>query len=360
MRYNKHIVMTVAGIVLASGSAWAFNEPVAIVDQGSFLAGGTVMHFQDGKDDSRRMDAADQTFAGDHAYAFYQIPDRARKLSLVFLHGGLQSGKTWETTADGRDGFQNIFLEKGYKTYVIDQPRRGRAGRSTVPATLTPGPSDQYFFAQFRFGRNGTYFEGSQAVQGAAAMDQLMRQGTPDTGAFDASLIADGVSAVFDRAGDGIMVSHSAGTESAVLTAIRSEHVKGLAAFEPWNGWIFPEGEAPAVIKTSSNFGDLTPTVVSKAEFERLTQIPIVVYFGDYIPDKPVDNGNLDSWRARLQVARIWIDCINKHGGDATLVHFPEIGVTGNTHFIISDRNNDVIAGHFADWLHAKGLDSRS
>jgi hypothetical protein len=54
-----------------------------------------------------------QTFHGDHAYVFYQIPVKARKLPLVFWHGIGQFSKTWETTPDGREGYQNIFLRRG-------------------------------------------------------------------------------------------------------------------------------------------------------------------------------------------------------------------------------------------------------
>lgn len=53
------------------------------------------------------------------------IPVGARRLPLVFWHGFGQFSKTWETTPDGREGFQNIFLRRGFPVYVIDQPRRG-------------------------------------------------------------------------------------------------------------------------------------------------------------------------------------------------------------------------------------------
>ena len=78
-------------------------------------------------------DSAGQTLHGDHAYVFYQVPVNARKLPLVFWHGHGQSAKTWETTPDGREGFQNIFLRRRFPVYLIDQPRRGRAARSTQP-----------------------------------------------------------------------------------------------------------------------------------------------------------------------------------------------------------------------------------
>ena len=50
-------------------------------------------------------------------------------------------------------------------------------------------------------------------------------------------------------------------------------------------------------------------------------------------------------------------DAINRHGGNATVVDLPTEGITGNTHFLMSDLNNDVIADHISDWLTAQGLD---
>ena len=54
---------------------------------------------------------------------------------IIFQHGVAQSKRTWETTVDGRDGFQNIFLRKNYSVYLVDQPRIGEAGLSTEAAS---------------------------------------------------------------------------------------------------------------------------------------------------------------------------------------------------------------------------------
>lgn len=81
------------------------------------------------------MEPQGQKAYGDHAYVFYQIPAQAKKYPIVFQHGGAQSKRTWETTPDGREGFQNIFLRKGYSVYLLDQPRIGEAGLATVPDT---------------------------------------------------------------------------------------------------------------------------------------------------------------------------------------------------------------------------------
>ena len=60
--------------------------------------------------------------------------------------------RTWQTTPDGREGFQNVFLRRGFGVYLVDQPRRGDAGRATVASTIEAKPDEQYWFGQFRIG----------------------------------------------------------------------------------------------------------------------------------------------------------------------------------------------------------------
>lgn len=92
-------------------------------------------------------------------------------------------------------------------------------------------------------------------------------------------------------------------------------------------------------------------------QFMALTRIPIVIYYGDNIPAEPVNQPHQDYWRAALRMARLWADAVNRHGGDAVVIHLPEAGLTGNTHFPFSDLNNEKVAEHLANWLHKKGLD---
>ncbi len=125
--------------------------PLVIQGQGSFAVGGKVIT-NAGTFDPYKPTPEGQTFHGDHAYVFYQVPVKARKLPLVFWHGTGQFSKTWETTPDGREGYQNIFLRRGFPVYVIDQPRRGNAGRSTLPIAITPTPDEQEWFDTFRIG----------------------------------------------------------------------------------------------------------------------------------------------------------------------------------------------------------------
>jgi hypothetical protein len=110
---------------------------------------------------------------------------------------------------DGREGFQTIFLRRGYPVYLVDQPRRGRAGNSTVATTIEPTPYDQLFFDQFRLGTWPDYFDGVQFDQKPETLNQFFRSVTPNTGPYDGTVIADAMSALFTRIGPGILFTHS-------------------------------------------------------------------------------------------------------------------------------------------------------
>ena len=151
-RLTTAVFTAIAAVVVIGISGCASlsdhsNGPLVIEKQGSFAAGGSVQSTP-GTYANNQPSAAGQSFHGDHLYAFYQVPHQARPLPIVMLHGAFQSGRSWETTADGREGFQTLFLRRGYSVYVVDQPRRGRAGNSTVAATVEPTPYDQLFFDQ--------------------------------------------------------------------------------------------------------------------------------------------------------------------------------------------------------------------
>jgi hypothetical protein len=338
----------------ADGGHTAADDVMMIKEQGSFVVGGTVIA-NPGTFDPYNPTPAGQTFRGDHAYVFYQIPDGARELPLVMWHGFGLSSKTWETTPDGREGFQNIFLRRRFPVYVIDQPRRGDAGRSTVPASITPTPDEQQWFGTFRVGIWPDYFEEVQFSRDPSALNQYFRSMTPSTGQIDVEVMADAVSALFDRIGPAILVTHSHSGGMGWLTAVSNRNVKAIVSYEPGSGFLFPEGEVPAPMPSSG--GTLEAVAVPVSVFMRLTEIPIAIYYGDNIPDEPTANPGQDGWRVRLAMARLWRDAVNGRGGDVTVVHLPEIGIRGNTHFPFSDLNNLQIADLLSAFLAQKGLD---
>ena len=328
-------------------------KPLVIQEQGSFAVGGTVVT-NPGTFDPIKMSPEGQTLHGDHARVFYQLPVNARKLPLVMWHGFGQYSKTWETTPDGREGYQNIFLRRGFGVYVLDQPRRGNAGRSTQPATIKVEPDEQKWFGIFRLGIWPSFFPGVQFSKDPQALDQYFRQMTPDTGPIDIAVNSDAVAALFNKIGPGILVTHSHSGGMGWATVLKSDKIRSGVSYEPGSNFIFPEGELPPPMPSSG--GTLNASSVPLADFIKLTKIPIIIYYGDNIPAKPTDNPGQDQWRVRLAMAKLWAEAVNRHGGDATVVHLPEIGIHGNTHFPFSDLNNGKIADLMDEFLQKKGL----
>ena len=350
----SHLILALAVVISVTAQNSKKTRPIMIQEQGSFAVGGTVIT-NPGTFDQYNQTPSGQTFHGDHAYVFYQIPAKARKYPLVMWHGIGQFSKTWETTPDGREGYQTIFLRRGFGVYLIDQPRRGDAGRSTVEGTITPTPDEQGWFGTFRVGIWPDYFEGVQFARDPETLNQYFRQMAPNIGPIDINVNAEAVSALFNKIGPAILVTHSHSGGMGWLTVIKNQNVKAIVSYEPGSGFLFPEGEVPAPIPMAG--GALPASGVPLTDFMKLTKIPIIIYYGDNIPDKPVANPGQDGWRARLEMARLWRDAVNRHGGDVTVIHLPEIGIKGNTHFPFSDLNNIEIADLMSEWLKEKGLD---
>jgi hypothetical protein len=358
-------LVTAAWVLWATASATlqspsVARRPIEIVEQGSLMVGGTVVT-RSGTFDPRDPNPtpAGQTVHGDHAYVRYQIPVNRRRLPLVMWHGGAQFSKSWETTPDGRDGFQTIFLRRGFATYVIDQPRSGGASRTPELAARQPPQGrfgEQAIFTGFRLGLWPDFFPDVQFSRDPAALDQFWRQQVPNTAELDEQVFVDATVALFEKLGPAVLVTHSASGIMGWRTVLRSNGVKGLVAYEPV-GFLFPEREVPAPVPTSG--GETVGTAVPLAEFQKLTRIPIQLVYGDNIPSAPSPIAGLDGWRGRIEMARRFVEAIKAHGGDAELLHLPSIGVRGNTHFPFSDLNNVRIADLLSDYLKRKHLDVR-
>ena len=274
----------------------------------------------------------------------------------------------WMTTPDGRPGWSDIFLSKGYPVYLVDQPRRGEAGQTSKPAEISALTQDQNWYTQFRIGLWPKSYEGSQFPDDPESLNQFFRQMfqlaggfAPNTGDFDVDVIVAAFVKIFERSGDGILFTHSQGGIPGWDIAAASDKVKAVVAIEPGGLFMFPEGEVPEDIPT--NYTPVRAQGVSAEKFAKLIDQPtrtaagsLIIYFGDYIPDEPVEIPSRDYWRGVRAMAVKFAECVNAHGGDCTVIDLPKIGITGNEHFIFQDKNNDVVAGHIEDWLKSKGL----
>ena len=321
-----------------------YDEVIRIAEQGSFAVGGTILR-----------DSAGHTYHGDHAYVFYQQPVDARRYPLVFAHGVGQFSKTWETTPDGREGFQNIFLRRGFGVYLVDQPRRGNAGRSTETVTLSPAFDEELWFNRFRVGIWPNYFEGVQFSRDPEALNQYFRQMTPTIGSVDFEVYSDAYAALFERIGPAIFVTHSQGGPVGWQTLLKTRNIRAIVSYEPGGGIPFPVGQVPEEGRVLTLSKKTEGIEVPMDVFLEYTKIPIVVYYGDNLPETD-ERPEIYEWTRRLHLMRRWAEMLNEHGGDVTVIHLPEVGMHGNTHFPMSDLNNKEVAELMFQWLEERGL----
>ena len=177
-----------------------------------------------------------------------------------------------------------------------------------------------------------------------------------NTGPLDFGVIADAMAAVLEKTGPAILVTHSQGGGAGWHTTLKTDKIRAIVAFEPGGSpRLFPEGEVPEAIATS--FGLIEGTAIPLEEFKKFTRFPIVIFYGDHIAAEPTDNYGSDQWRGELAMGRKFAELVNKYGGDCTVIHLPELGIKGNTHFIFADLNNLEIADLMSNWLKEKGLD---
>jgi hypothetical protein len=356
-----------AGAVWAQGREGKQEQPpIAIAKMGSFFAGGTVVTAPGTFDPTicgplSCPTPAGQTLHADHAYVQYHIPPNARKLPLVMWHGCLSTA--WESTPDDREGYQSIFVRRGWSVYIIDQPRQGRAGKSSLGATITPTPGDKQSFITFRFGIWPNLFPGVQFPGDPASLDHFFRQGGAGHGPSDNVVSSDAVTALFARIGPGVLVTHSASGLPGWMTAIKTPNVKAIIAYEPGRptgaDYVWPEGEVPVALTLSDGTPVSPGNAVPLSDFLKLTRIPIQIIYGDNIPTTPNPRLQLDGWRLRLAYAREFVKVFKSHGGDGSVLHLPEAGLYGNTHFAFADLNNVQVADLMSKYLHQKGLDKR-
>src|SRR6185369_1958675 len=125
-------------------------------------------------------------------YVRFMIPQNGGKLPVVMMHGATLTGKCWETTPDGRMGWDEYFVRKGHPTYIPDQIARGRSGfnqaafnnvrAGEVPPNKLPAVfrfSDENNWTNFRFGpKLGESFKDGQFP--VEALAELSKQAVPD------------------------------------------------------------------------------------------------------------------------------------------------------------------------------------
>ena len=184
----------------------------------------------------------DKSYRADHAFVDFQIPVDSKKLPLVYVHGYGGSGVCWQMTPDGREGFATLMLRRGWSSYVVDLPGRGRAGRTSAITTAKPVADEMFWFDIWRIGIWPNYNEGVQFPKDSVSLSQFFREMTPDISDHKQDVPA--LSALAKRIGNHVLVTHSAGGFPGWMSAMQNSEVKGVVSYEP-GGFVFPEGEVP-------------------------------------------------------------------------------------------------------------------
>jgi pimeloyl-ACP methyl ester carboxylesterase len=347
-------------------------RPFVVAEQGSFSVGGHTVQGAGVFDPTKSPAGTNegQTFWVDQTYVQYQIPVNPRKYPLVLVHGGGGTGRVWESTPDGREGYQTIFLRRGFPVYIVDFARRGRAGQPTFNGPFgrldgvqivpdnTGKTGVQFGWTRWRIGaKYPDLFPVNQFPTAKASIDQFFQSLVP-TVSDDATIIVDGLAALLDKIGPAIIVTHSqSGLFGWLLAIQRPSLVKAVVSYEP--GVVFPNDAVPPPIplyKGTMAAGAPVPP----ADFLKLTRMPLQILYGDNIPTAPIPDLVADGRRAQIVAAKLFEQAIDSRGGDMELLLTPDAGLRGNSHFMYSDLNNLQIADLLSQYLHRKGLDKRS
>jgi pimeloyl-ACP methyl ester carboxylesterase len=320
------------------------NTPLVLKAQGSFFVGGE-------KADQTEVELGNLGPAGHIAvnqmYVRFMVPqDGAGNVPVIMVHGAALTGKSWETTPDGRMGWDEYFVRKRHPVYVPDQVGRGRSGFNQAvfnnvragKAAVTDQPalfrfSDEVVWPNFRFGATpGAPFPDSQFP--VSAVDELAKQGVPDVSRLlpTPNPTFKALSDLATQLNGAVVMGHSQSGPFPLETALLNPAAtKALVLVEPGR----------------------CPDTYTDEQVKVLATIPILVVFGDH-RDIPTGISIRPSWQLSFEGCQALIGRVKAAGGDAQMLNPSDRGIRGNSHMIMQDKNNLQIADLILQWLDGK------
>jgi len=273
-------------------------------------------------------------FAVEQMYVQYTLlAEPTYPFPVLMWHGGGQTGVTWEDTPDGRPGWQQRFLEAGFDVYVSDAVERGRASFAKSPEFFADEPvfrSQQDAWRMFRFGplagfdpdpAKRVFFENGQWP--AEATDQYQKQVVARWVGHE-EITQAAYDLLVERVGPCVIVSHSQSGAFSTKAALNNpEKVKAVVTVEP-------SGAADAT--------DAQLKALAAAGTRHLA------VWGDNF------DGH-DRWAIFRRNVTEYGKRVAAAGGHWAELDLPNIGIAGNSHFPMMDRNSDQIAALVHGWL---------
>jgi hypothetical protein len=314
------------------------NKPLVIASQGSFFIGGESKALTPPPGPANAFGAGDITV--NQMYVQFQIPPNAdRHVPVVMVHGCCLSSKTWETTPDGRMGWNEYFVRKDRAVYLADQSSRGRSGfdgslinavrAGTVPPAQLPNilmASHQTAWTVFRFGPafGKPFSDGQFPIE---SVDELYKQMIPDLNSTlpNPNPTWKNMAALGVKLKGAVLVGHSESgffPEQAAL--VDATGIKGMISIE------------------------MPCADMNASQIETLSKIPTLIMFGDHLGDV---QGGPANWKQSYEGCQKFVDKMKQAGGDAEMMYLPMMGIKGNSHMLMQDRNSLELADLLLNWI---------
>jgi pimeloyl-ACP methyl ester carboxylesterase len=365
------------------------DAPLMLARSGVFYAGGSY--------DKEHPEAH---FVG-QMYVEYQIPaQQTHPFPIVLIHGGGQTGAGWHTTPDGRPGWAQFFLKRGYAVYVIDQAARGRSPYSPeVYGEMSAQPLGyvvQKFTAQEKeklWPQAALHMQWPGTGEpGDPTFDQYWASNIPgmENRTMQAQMNIDALVALLDKIGPSIILVHSqSGAYAWPLAQARPQLVKAIVAAEPSGPPVHD-----VVVKSIQRFDVAWENATKQTEDDYYRDNPGVKRYGltntplEYVPALTAD-GLLEFVQQdkpdRPDLSRCWLQkeparqlprvgerpvmlleaeasfyagynhCnvayLRQAGVSVDFIKLADVGIKGNGHMMMMERNSDEIAQVIAAWL---------
>lgn len=322
------------------------NKSLNLRKMGSFHIGGSEIEVEGKKKEIKTLIPngvpaeidLNGVYQIEQMYVQYFIPyEEKGRYPLILLHGGGLSGVSYESTPDGREGWLDYFIKKGWSVFNTDGVDRGRSSWAPYPIINHEPPffSPKYeAFERFRIGkkisqgRNNieeilkTAHEGTQFP--VEAYNNFSKQIVPRwSESFNASINAYGE--LLKKVNPSVIIAHSQGGQFALHLA---EH--------------FPSKLKAIILIEPTQCG-----VIDRVD--NIKDIPILVIYGDFIKED-------DRWGKIIEKTYPYFNKFKELGGSLEILNLPEMSIYGNSHMMMMDKNNIQIANIIDNWMKKNKL----
>src|SRR6266581_4627909 len=158
-------------------------------------------------------------------------------------------------------------------------------------------------------------------------MDQYFAQLVPNTDAYlaDPATRVNALAALFDKIGPAVVSVHSmSGPQGTGVAIARPNLVKAVVDVEPPSGCVISDADVASVF----------------------THVALLAVFGDHTPGDAL-------WAPAETSCQNAADRIQAAGGIGRNLVLPDIGIFGNSHMMMLEKNNGQIADVIIKWLEA-------